>query len=194
MTPQLHLRRRWRIRALALCLTAPLAGAQNGPVSSAATSVASSAASSAATSVAASPAASTATSATTSMATSAPAPLPLSLALSRDSVAMPAGGVALLAALVLALMFSLAFAWYRKRPGRASKSGRFDWRALLQKSAEAQAIVVLGSTRLDLRAQLHTVEWEGRRLLIASGEHGVSLLAEVAGRPAAAASLSEVAS
>lgn len=105
----------------------------------------------------------------------------MSLPLKQDAPAeiMPTAALIMLAALVLILFASLAHAWYRKRKGAVRL--HFDWRRWLSKPAGSCELTVLTTTRLTLRTNLHVIEWDGRHLLLASSDQGVSVLAEKGG-------------
>jgi len=91
--------------------------------------------------------------------------------------AFPAGALLLLVAL---LAVAVAWAWRRERhSGRA-----WSWRRALRLPETSTQLRVLASMRLDARASVHVLEWEGSRLLVARGEQAVTLLAERRGAPA----------
>jgi flagellar biogenesis protein FliO len=76
--------------------------------------------------------------------------------------------------LCLLLLLSVTFAWYRQRRS-AGLVAWPDWRRW-RAGERAARIKVVAATRLDQRTSLYEVEWDGRRLLLANGERGVSLL------------------
>jgi hypothetical protein len=76
--------------------------------------------------------------------------------------------------LCLLLLLSVTFAWYRQRRS-AGLVAWPDWRRW-HAGERAARIKVVAATRLDQRTSLYEVEWDGRRLLLANGERGVSLL------------------
>lgn len=89
--------------------------------------------------------------------------------------AVPAGAGLLIGILVVVLILSIAFAWLRQQsfgPGRALVE---RW---LGRRQSGHDIDVEESARLNPRVSLYSVRWGGRRLLLASGEHGVAVLAE----------------
>lgn len=87
---------------------------------------------------------------------------------------LPPGTWTTLVVLCLLLLLSVGFAWSRQRRG-AGPVGWPDWRRL-RGDGRAARINVVAATRLDQRTSLYEVEWDGRRLLLANGERGVSLL------------------
>jgi len=99
----------------------------------------------------------------------------------------PPGTWTTLLVLCFLLLLSVGFAWIRQRHA-AGLAGLPDWRRWRTGERGAPRIRVVASTRLDQRTSLYEVEWDGRRLLLANGEQGVSLLcgAEAAGAGPAA--------
>jgi flagellar biogenesis protein FliO len=85
--------------------------------------------------------------------------------------AFPAAALVLLLAVFAA---AVAWAWWRNRGSGAS----WSWRRALRVPEPSTRLRVLASLRLDARASVHVLEWEGSRLLVARGEGAVTLLAE----------------
>lgn len=66
----------------------------------------------------------------------------------------------------------------RRRLDPAGGKASWNWRRALRLPANDAALRVVATTRLDGRASLHVIEWEGTQLLIARSEHSIALLAE----------------
>src|SRR5262249_31463130 len=77
--------------------------------------------------------------------------------------------------LLLLVGLALALAWALRRRGSGA---RWDWPRAIGWRKPESSLRVLASSRLDARASVHVLEWEGSRLLVARGEQAVTLLAE----------------
>ena len=76
--------------------------------------------------------------------------------------------------LTLLLAIAVAALAYARRGKRGSG---FDWRRLMR-LPDGEQLHITAAARLDSRTSVHVVEWDGRRLLVASNEHCIALLAE----------------
>jgi flagellar biogenesis protein FliO len=90
-----------------------------------------------------------------------------------DADAFSALGLLLLV-LLAGLGLAAAFLRSRRRVGAI----QWDWRRALRLPASTSQLRVVESTRLDARASLYVLEWQGSRLLIARSEQTVTLLAQ----------------
>jgi hypothetical protein len=107
--------------------------------------------------------------------------LSAALPFKRDAAdSMPPSLWWLLAVLLIGLALSLAYR-HRRRFTRPSRTTPLDWRRWLAPPPSGSDLRTLSSVQLDLRTTLHDIEWHGKRMLIASHEHGVTVLAERAG-------------
>lgn len=91
-----------------------------------------------------------------------------------DVSEIPWSALVLLALLVLVLLWSLAVAAHRRRGGRAARSvGIGSW---FSATHGDPAIRIVASRRLGARTELHVVEWEGGKMLLAATEQQVAVL------------------
>lgn len=96
----------------------------------------------------------------------ASAPPPLVFRRDADEFSFPVGG----AILLLALLAVAVWAWTlgRRAPGRRPRGLAGPWRLPGTAAAEdGQRLSVVASTRLDLGARLHVVQWHGEQVLVA---------------------------
>lgn len=80
--------------------------------------------------------------------------------------------------ILLLLVLVLVQVYLRRRIKGDGASGLWDWRRALHMPAADPALRIAATTRIDARASLHVIEWEGSRLLIARSENSITLLAE----------------
>ncbi len=106
-------------------------------------------------------------------------PAPVSLPFKHEPVAY--GGFELQAGIlifVLLMVLIVVHVMLRRRLDSAAGKATWDWRRALRLPASDAQLRVVTTARLDARASLHVIEWEGTRLLIARSEHSIALLAE----------------
>jgi flagellar biogenesis protein FliO len=99
------------------------------------------------------------------------------LPLRRDGDDAPAAALAVAA---LAIAFA-AFAVVRFLSRRGRGAFAWDWRRALGGVAANETLRVVAVARLDGRARVYVLEWEGARLLVAHSDRAVTLLSEHAG-------------
>ena len=101
-------------------------------------------------------------------AASAASQVPAAIPFRRDAQEVPfpfAGATLLLVLLALAV-----WAWWAGQRGGAkwTRLGSFKWGGVAAASpSDSDEIRVIASTRLDMNTRLHSVEWQGGRLLVA---------------------------
>lgn len=106
-----------------------------------------------------------------------------------EDVGFPPLGLALLAVL-FAVAIGLVIFDKRRRNGRMTPPAglaRYFAALRLSGTGAAGSVQVLSSTRLDASTRLHVIDWEGRRLLVATqGGHPPVVLDRQGEAPAAA--------
>lgn len=79
---------------------------------------------------------------------------------------------------VLLMVLIVVHVTLRRRLDPAAGKAPWDWRRALRLPATDADLRVVATVRLDARASLQVIEWDGTRLLIARSEHSIALLAE----------------
>jgi hypothetical protein len=121
-------------------------------------------------------------------ATSAASAQPSAPLLFRSEAADPGFPWAGAALLIVLVLVAIAARWHTARRGAAASTSLVTrWlspRLLVPGAPAADRLRVLSTIQLDAHAQLHTVEWAGRHLLLATSPHAAPVLIDRVEAPA----------